>query len=494
MASEEHLDPTAEITLTTVKERAVKGVVVLTGRTFFLSFLSLVAVGFLTVFLSPSEFGVFWIVSAIVNFLGYFSDIGLAAALIQKKETPSNEDLKTTFLIQQVLVLALLSTLYLVTPVLVKYYHLSDAGKLLLYALGFSLFLSSLKTIPSILLERRLEFGKLVIPQVLENLVYNTTAVFLAWKGWGVTSFTIAVLARGITGTLAIYILNPWIPGIAFSGNSLKKLLTFGVPYQANTLLATIKDDGLTAFLGGILGPTGMGLLGWAQKWGYAPLRFFMDHVLKVTFPAFARMQDKKAELANAVNRSIFFICFLVFPSTAGLLILSPLLIEIVPRYEKWAPALTALSLVSINTFFAAFTTQLTNLLNSLGKIKTTLKLMVMWTVLTWILVPYLAVKFGVNGAALGYALVAVSSLVAVYIGRRLVKFSILDSVVRPLSATSVMAIALLLLRGSLPVNLVSVWILIGVGVITYAFSTYLIVGVSIVSDFQRSFKSFFSK
>jgi hypothetical protein len=57
--TDEHLDPTAEISLDAVKQRAVKGVAVLTGRTFLLSALSLVATGFLTVFLEPSEFGLF---------------------------------------------------------------------------------------------------------------------------------------------------------------------------------------------------------------------------------------------------------------------------------------------------------------------------------------------------------------------------------------------------------------------------------------------------
>ena len=132
---EEHLNPTEEITLEVVKERAVKGVVVLTGRTFFLSVISLVATAFLTVFLNPSDFGIFWIVSAVVNFLSYFSDVGLAAALIQKKETPSKEDLHTTFTVQQILVVTVLVVLYLASPFLAKYYGLSHAGKLLLYAL-----------------------------------------------------------------------------------------------------------------------------------------------------------------------------------------------------------------------------------------------------------------------------------------------------------------------------------------------------------------------
>src|SRR4030066_1528893 len=444
--TQEHLDPNAEITIDTVKSRAVKGVVVLTGRTFLLSVLSLVATGFLTVFLSPSEFGIFWIVSAIVNFLAYFSDVGLAAALIQKKENPDKADLRTTFTVQQVLVLTLLVIIFLGSPTLSRIYGFTSEARMLLYALGLSLFFSSLKTIPSALLERKLEFGKLVIPQVLENLVYSLLAVILAWKGYGIYSFTVAVLARSIVGLVAIYILQPWIPGLALAKKSLKKLLSFGVPYQANTLLATIKDDGMTVVLGGIFGPAGVGILGWAQKWGQAPLRFFMDHVIKVTFPAFARMQDAKDVLTRSLNRSIFFICFLVFPSLAGLLVVAPILVQIIPKYQKWEPALIPLVLIAINTLFAAVTTQLTNLLNSIGKIKITFKLMIMWTVLSWLLIPILSVKYSIIGAAAGYAIVGACSLFAIFITWRIVKFSLFESVLKPFIAAVIMTIVLLII------------------------------------------------
>ena len=112
------MDEPDEITLEVVKQRAVKGIAVLTGRTFFFSLISLFATGLLTYYLAPSEFGIFWIVSAVVSFLAYFSDIGLAAALIQKKEKLSGDDLKTTFTVQQILVIALLIILYLSTPIL----------------------------------------------------------------------------------------------------------------------------------------------------------------------------------------------------------------------------------------------------------------------------------------------------------------------------------------------------------------------------------------
>jgi O-antigen/teichoic acid export membrane protein len=490
----EHLDPTEEMSLDVVKTRAVKGVVVLTGRTFLLSVLSLIATGFLTVFLDPSQFGVFWIVSAVVNFLAYFSDVGLAAALIQKKEKIENKDLRTTFFVQQVLVLVLLIILFSASPLLVKIYKLSFEGRLLLYGLGISFFLSSLKTIPSVLLERDLEFGRLVIPQILENLVYNLLAVFLAWKGFGIRSFTYAVVARGVVGLVSMYALRPWKPGFAFSKKSLAKLLRFGVPYQANTLLATLKDDGMTVILGGILGTSGVGLLGWAQKWGQAPLRFFMDHVIKVTFPAFSRMQDAKDHLLASVERSIFFICFLVFPSLVGLLIEAPLLVAVIPKYLKWQPAIIPLYLIAVNTIFAAVSTQLTNLLNAIGKIKTTFKLMIMWTTLTWLFVPILAIRYQVIGASLGYAMVGISSIVAIVIARRYINFSLYRSVVKPLISTLIMAVVLIVIKNTLSVSLTSVVVLALSGVLVYAVSIYFIVGASLKDDVSKSLKIFFSK
>ncbi|MGB6838807.1 MAG: oligosaccharide flippase family protein, partial [Microgenomates group bacterium] len=376
------------------------------------------------------------------------------------------------------------------SPILSRIYSLSPEGKVLLYALGVSFLLSSLKTIPSVLLERELDFGKLVLPQVLENLAYNIVAVILAWKSFGIMSFAYAVLARGVVGLVAIYLLRPWMPGFAFSKKSLKKLLPFGIPYQINTFLATVKDDGMTAFLGGVLGTSGIGLLGWAQKWAYMPLRLFMDHVLKVTFPAFSRMQDEKAHLKRSVTRSIFFVCFLVFPSVVGLVILAPLLVKIIPRYEKWEPALIPLFLISINTVFAAATTQLTNLLNSIGKIKVTFKLMIMWTVLTWIFIPAMAIKFGVNGAAAGYALVGSSSIIAVYIARRYVKFSLVEGVFRPVFAAAIMGAVLFFVRRILPVSLYSVGLLIGIGMVVYMTAIYLLVGSSIIADVKKVFNN----
>lgn len=491
---QEHLDPTAEITLENVKQRSVRGILILTGRTFILRTIAAISQAILLGFLGPFEFGVYFILNAVINFLNYFSDVGLAAALVQKKEHPTEKDLRTTFFVQQTLVLTIVGIVIILTPFFRDKYSLTQDGVMLLYALALSFFLSSLKSIPSVLLERKLEFVKLTFPQVLEQVVYYAILVFFAMKGFGIKSFIIAVIARDIVGLIAIYWFQPWKPGIAFSRSTLSGLFKFGIPYQINTFLAALKDDGMTIFLGGILGPVGMGILGNAQLYAQYPLRFFMDNVTRVTFPAFSRMQDDKSHLERALTRSIFFICFLVFPSVIGFSILAPVIIHAIPKYQHWEPALVPLMIVSVNVMFAAATTQLTNVLNSIGKIKITSFLMIMWTVLTWLFIPFLAKIYGVNGAAAGYALVGASSVIAIIIAKKYVNFSIDEAVSKPLIGAGLMGVVLLILRGALPWDFYSLWILLAVGVVVYGVIMVALIGATLVEDAKKSFKTIFTK
>ncbi len=485
----EQLDPTEELTAEIINTKVKVGIAILTIRTVFIQAISFFSNAFLTFFLLPAEYGVFFLVSAVVNFLAYFSDIGFAAALIQKKEKLTDDELKTVFTAQQVLVLLLIVIVLMVTPLIRNLYHFNQPAIYLLWALALSLLLSSLKTIPSVLLERKLEFNKLVLPQIIETIVFNLAAIYFAWNGFGVSSFTIAILLRGITGLIAMYVVAPWMPGISFSVKSFKSILKFGVPYQANAFLAMIKDDGMTIFLGTILGSQGIGLLGWAQKWAYAPLRFFMDQVIKVTFPAFSRLQNNKEQLSKAVSKSIMFVCILVFPFLTMLVLTAPILIKIIPKYNKWEGALTALTILSITSALAAVTTPLTNTLNAIGRISLTFKLMIMWTVLTWVFVPILTILYGLNGAATGLTLVGLSSFVAIYLVSKYVDLDYLQIVGKPVLASVIMGVLVVFVKNMLAVSPLQVASMIISGLISYGVVIFFLeesVRIFLKSQFKK--------
>ncbi len=478
-----------ELSTQEIKKRSVSGVMALVSRTFVIQIISFVSTLALTIFLDPNTYGIFYLVSSVVNFLAYFSDVGLAAALIQKKEKITKEDLSTTFTVQQILVISLVVLLFILSPVIKTQYHINDDGIFLLYAMGISFFLSSLKTIPSILLERDIKFGKLIIPQILETLVFNGVAVYAAWKGMGITAFSLAVLSRGITGLVAMYVVSPWKPIFGIYRGSLKSLLKFGLPYQANTFLAVLKDDGMTIVLTRIIGTQGLGYIGWASRWAALPLRILMDNLTKVSFPAFSRLQHDQARLVKAVEINIKYLCLAAFPILIGLGFMAEPMINIIPKYTKWLPALIPLYIYLYSSAWAGISTSLTNLLNAVGRIKVTFKLMIMWTVLTWATMPILSIKFGYLGVAYATLLIATSSAVTVIMAKKYVPFSLIRSLKSPVISSIVLIVFLSLLKSQIS----SIESIIVISILSVCIYTGLVVifeGKNFISETLSIFKA----
>lgn len=474
-----------EIDIATIKKRSIRGVFSLTSRTFFIQVISQVVTFLLTVYLSPADYGVFFLVSTVIVFLAYFSDIGLAAALIQKKEAITEKDLKTTFTIQQCLVLFLVIIGLLLTPVVASIYSLDTIGQFLYQSLIIAFFLSSLKTIPSILLERELKFQRLVIPEIVETLFFNITVLVLAIKGFGVSSFTYAVLARGLSGLIAMYIVAPWWPKIGIDKESAKRLLAFGLPFQANSLLALAKDNLLFLYLGAILPKAALGYIGVAQKWAFIPLRLIMDNLIRITFPSFSRLANSPEYLSKALEKTLFSVTLFIFPALTGMVILMPHFISIFPKYEKWEPALLSLVFFAINAVLSSISTPLTNILNAIGKIKITLYLMIFWTVATWVLTPILIGVMGYDGVGLASALIASSVIGVVYLVKKQIKFSVLPAIVSPGIATIVMGVSLWFISDYLVHDFSTFFLVLFLGGMIYAGTIFLIAKNQLIADFK---------
>ncbi|MBI4226275.1 oligosaccharide flippase family protein [Candidatus Roizmanbacteria bacterium] len=439
-----------ETEIALIKGKIVNGVLALTSRTFILQIITLVSTFLLGILLTSQEFGIYWVVLAVISFLSYFSDIGLAAALIQKKTTPERNDLVTAFTVQQLLAGSIFVMMLIIAPMLSAYYQIGNSGLFLLRALTFSFLLASLKTIPSVLLERKLEFKLLIIPQILETGVFYLTTIILATLGFGVASFAWGAIVRAVVGLVAIFIVSPWRIGIGISWGSLKELLSFGTPFQANSLLALIKDDLMTIFLGKILPFSEVGYLGWAKKWSEVHLRLIMDSVIRVTFPTFSRLQEDKKILAKALSKSLFFLSYFIFPTTGLLILCVKPLIYIVPRYIKWEPALNSFYLFTFSSMLAAFSSPMVNALNALGKIKISLLLMIMWTVLTWALILPLISIFGFQGVAISLFIISFTSVFPVILMRKYVYFPVLTSIYKPFLSTLIIFLPLYLIINSL--------------------------------------------
>lgn len=432
---------------------------------------ALLAINFITInlilarFLPVSYIGIFNIANSILSFFTFFSDIGLAAALIQKKAI-TEEDLQTTFTVQEILSLLITLIIFLIAPDLALFFRLDSASIWLIRSLAVGFFLTTLKVIPSVLLEREIDFKPLVFVEIVESVVFNSLLIFFSLQKFGVYAFSWSVLFRSLTGVAILFVLSPWKVSLGLQKENLKALLSFGIPFQLNSILALLKDRLVPLVIARMVGPVGVGYITWSQAIAFVPLEV-VNIISRITFPAFSRLQDDKKALKEILEKSFFFTTLFLYPLLFGLLALSPSLIKFVVS-NKWQPALPLIYLFSVNVFWAALSIPSTNFLNAIGKIKVTLKLMVMWTFLEWSLTPLLTVFYGYWGVAVATAIIAFTSIIPILIIKKVIKIEIIKNIWQPLIASLLMSGATYFFARYLVTNYITLLISVLFGGIIY--------------------------
>lgn len=466
--------------------RSMRGVFTLISRTFFLNIISFVSFLVITSVLGASEIGIYTAVIAIQRVISFFTDFGLGAALIQKKEKLKQEDITTSFTVQATISLLIFILIVVFLGKFAVFLKLSLEAQRLLLVLVFTIFLSSFKTIPSILLERSINFGKLVIPQIAESLVFNGILVALTLSGYGISSFSWAFLISSLVGIPFYYFVSPWKMRIGINKQSLD-YLKYGIQFQAKNILGTVKDDLLTVILIRFLSFAQIGYIGFAQRLAFYVYRYVVDSVTKVTFSTYSRAQHNLVFLRQAIEKSLFFVSVSMFPILFGLIIISPYLIKFYPNWSgKWDPAIFSIIFFCLNAAISSLSGILVNVLDATGKVKVTLKLMVLWTVLIWVLTPIFIRFYGYNGVSVASFLVTTTIVYTVFLVKKIVEFKFIASIIKPLISSLLMAAIVFILANSFVKDLLSlVFVILGGGII-YLICIFSLAGKELKADLVR--------
>lgn len=477
-----------ETDMSQIKQKAIHGALSLTARRAAIYVIrSIVIAVVLPRYLEPGIIGTFNLANTIISFFGFFSDVGLAAALIQKKEI-DEDDVHTTFFVQQVLVIALSIIIFLFAPHIASFARLATGGDVLIRVLAIAFFLTSLKSIPSVLAERNLNFTPMAITDITEAAIFCLLVLPLAISGFDIYAYAAAQLAASIVGVVLIYNLSPWQIKFRYKAEALHGMLAFGLPYQTNQFLALLKDRLVPIVVVRMITITQMGYVTQAQAWAFIPLEI-MNIISRVTFPAYSRLQHDREVLARAVERSLYVMGLFLYPAIAGLLALLPILISIVGT-NKWGPAIPLVYLFSFSTFWASISSTYTNVFNAVGQVKLTLKLMVMWTTLEWALTPVLVWQFGYVGVGIAAAIISFSSIVTIIVMSQIAKIDLLGSVGKPIAASIGMGVVLFILARYMLTSKIMLIPLIIIGILLYFSIMYAIDKKRLLKEAKEVFRA----
>ncbi len=403
--------------IATLKRKATLGVIVLIARTAVLQVVVLGGNVYLSRILTPGDFGAFAIVQFAIAFFALFGDAGLGGALIQKKTEPTEEELSSVFWLQVLLSVFVMAVVFGGSAIFVRVWpDLPQNGAWLMRAMSVEFFLTALRVIPAILLERQLSYGRLSFLEFVLQVVFYVSAIVFARLHLGIMALVLAALLQGASGLLVVYALRPWRPRLVLSIELLRPILRFGLAYQARAILGFLNGAITPIFAGAMLGRTALGLNNWAQNTAYFPLKL-VDIMGRVSFPLFSRLQNDKEAFATSLERSVQ-ICAMAILFFVGLFFgLGPNVIHVIYT-DQWMPALPLLLVYASITTLGFLAPLIAAALDAIGKPGILLRLSIFWTALNWVVVIAVMAKWRTPFAfAVGYGVhVVVGNLAVVYV------------------------------------------------------------------------------
>ena len=163
---------------------------------------------------------------------------------------------------------------------------------------------------------------------------------------------------------------------------------------------------------------------------------------------------------------------------------------HVIPRYLKWEPALVSFYFFVGAAVLAALSTPLVNAINAVGKIKISLRLMVFWTVSTWLLTITLLPVLKFNGFSVALFIIGCSLIFVLRETEKIAHIRFWENIRGPVIACTAQCALYALLLRFVPVVFPAL-VLVGIlGVILYAGVIWLVEGPKIgafVTSLRRS-------
>jgi O-antigen/teichoic acid export membrane protein len=387
-----------------VRRRAVRGTASLLARQLIVRVLGFAGMLVLARVLTPEIFGAFAIAQFGVLLLEQVSHLGLAAALLRRKAPPTLSELRTVFSVQQAIVASIVLGGVLGAAPLVRQLGLAEEHVWLIYAMAAALVLASLKTVPTILLERGLRHDLLATSEVAEFVIYQAVAIVLALQGFGLWALIAALLARGVAGLSMLSFLSRWTPRFAFDRRALGEILRFGLPVQ----LASFASMGTSAVIplavGSVLGASAAGFAAFSRNIADALIFQPLIIMSRVQLRVFGTMQDEPTRFARAVERSMYVGS--LFAAFSAALVVSqarPFIEHVVT--SKWSEALPLLYCLAPTYLVYVIAQPIMQALKALGDAHTPLYGVLLQSVVQIASVLLLAPVLGLAAYAIGLAI-----------------------------------------------------------------------------------------
>jgi O-antigen/teichoic acid export membrane protein len=293
--------------------------------------------------LSPSDFGIVALGMVVWSLASLFADLGVSASLIQAKDN-IEEQANASFWLNLFIGAGLSLLTFAIAPLVGKFYDNALVAPIL-QVQGLSFMLNGFATVQSVLLTKKMAFKELAHVEIVTGFTERILALILAFTGFAAWSLVIPSIFIIPIRTFMLWRLSTFRPQWHFGREQWSRIFHFGKHVFATTLLRYININGDYFVIGKVMGSTPLGIYTFAYNLANWPIENIVWVINKISFPAFAKLQEAPDELRRIYRQIIQSVSMLAFPIMMGMFAVADQLV--VQIYgSKWQEGILPLKII----------------------------------------------------------------------------------------------------------------------------------------------------
>lgn len=307
--------------------------------------ISLAVTAVLSRLIPIEEFGIVAIATVLIAFFSMFSDMGIAPAIIQKKDL-TDDDLNNIFSFSIWSGLLLTALFFFGAWPIAKYYD-SPVLVSICRLLSINLFFASANLVPNALLLRNKRFKFIGLRTFIIQIVCGIAAIASAYMGAGLYS----IIVTPILTSIILFFINYSQYRLKFRFTlglvSIRKIFSYSM-YQLGFNLFNYFSRNLDNLLmGKHMSMTDLGYYEKSYKMMMYPLQLIPNIVSPVMHPIFSELQDDYKKLSASFMGVIKILAFIGFPLSALLFFGAKELILLLFG-NQWGPSVPPFMILSL--------------------------------------------------------------------------------------------------------------------------------------------------
>lgn len=277
--------------------------------------------------LTPSDFGLYGMVTPLIALFLVLRDAGLGLATMQSESLTEKQ--ASTLFYTNVLVGFALSALFMFSASFVAGFYGENRLTDLIEALSVMFLFSGVRVQLEALMFRGYRFRSVFILEILASSVALFVSVGVALSGFGYWALGARQLSYEICYTSSLFIYVGWFPRSFSMDNETFSLFKFGVNAVLSNCIVYFLRNVDNVLIGWKFGPAQLGPYAMGYRTVLLPIQQVVTPLSRVFIPHLSQQKDDPEQFAISYMKALRAMLFFVAPPLCGVWICAGELVDI---------------------------------------------------------------------------------------------------------------------------------------------------------------------